>query len=272
MAKPRLSVSQLKAVLVCPQYAHFKYVVGRGVAPSTALTLGSLWHLAMASHLEPNSDRQKAYEDALATAPNEVLTKWDALLPALETWRMPDGWEIVQVEQALTLELTSAILIGTPDTIVRWNGGFWHLQHKTLAPGIPLDVFGELTRTDWHECVYELMLAQAGFNPVRGTILNIVRKLSAKTIAASPHTALSIQYITRTPIDITTAMGDVDHLAHLLYTDEIYCGLKNRAACAGPYRNHLCEYKPVCDNQCDLADPRFIDLESRYEQPEAPEE
>jgi hypothetical protein len=254
-----INVSRLKDHLTCPQYAHNRYVSRRGVAPSLALNVGTLWHLGMAVHLDES--HKPAFLEALEFADDVTARAFDALVPAYNAWQLPPDWEIHAIEGERRAPLGPHTLVGTPDAVIRTNGKFWHLQHKTLAPGIPPATYGELIRVDWHECAYQWML-QHDFSPYGGTILNICRKLSAKAIRAEPARALSLQYLTRSSDIIDRALNDILATAHDL--DRIVVPLRNRAACGGPYRNSLCPYFGVCAGTETLNADKFVDLEDRY--------
>lgn len=252
--------------------AYNEYILHRGsAARSMALDIGSLAHVALETKLR-GGDWIAACEEYLAGLPIEVGgdvgDDFEILRPSLALWTPPDDWEIIGVEQELDVECGEHTIVGRLDAIVLWGGLYWHLQHKTLAPTVPLPAYAELQRTDWHECVYQRMAERAGYTPFGGTILNVIRKQSRKSLAEKgPANALvPPQYLPRDEQGVDEAMAD---LAQLI--DDIAGGadgsrrvVKQRTACAGPFRNSLCIYKPVCDGTDTINSERYVDLEPRY--------
>lgn len=269
------NVSHLKLSFECPQKAWNRYIHLRGEPiPSTALSVGTLVHLYFAARLDPSATRSATANEAVASADEATLREFSALTPALLTWRKPDDWRVEYVERELRLPLPGGHeLVGTLDALVHWNGKYWHLQHKTLRPSVPIHVYQEQQRSDWHECAYEAMAIAAGFAPYGGTILNLVRKLSAKTIMAAPQTALNISYLTRSPDIVTYAIRDMDLLANDIASAVGLSNahpVRNRSACAGAFGNKLCPYIRVCNGEATLDDDCFVTIEPRYSP--APEE
>lgn len=267
----KVSVSQIKRHMECPMKAHYEYTLLRGSAKrALALDLGSLAHLAFEAKLT-GKDWRKATDDYMAALPPEesvlVGEGFATLSPALEAWECPDDWKVVSVEQEMEAPCGSHTLVGRLDCVVRWNDQYWHLQHKTLSPSVPVGVYCEQQRTDWHECAYHRMAEVAGYTPFAGTILNVVRKLSAKRIAENPTDAIiPPQYLPRTGELVQEALDDLSQLI-----DAIEAGrngesriIKCRDSCGGPYRNSLCIYKPVCDGDVGIESDTFVDLEPRY--------
>jgi hypothetical protein len=256
----KISVSELKDYLTCPAFCHHRYVSLRGPEPAEALAIGSAVHQLLAHKLGG------------AIPPIAACEVAGHLALAVNAWEPPADWRVCATEIAMSLPLAfygddrDIELVGTLDAIVEWNGSFWHLQHKTLAPGIPPGVYAEQQRTDWHECAYQAMAEQAGYRPFAGTILNLLRKLSESAIRRNPEAALSLQYVNRTYEEVAGAMVDITTLAQRIHDERLWRErpMRNRAACAGPYRNSLCTYKDVCDGVTTIDDPRYVALEPRY--------
>jgi len=274
-----ISVSDLKLHTVCPQKFHFQFVLRRGkLSFEKALEIGKLVHTALENKLL-GGDWKIATADAvieMQTAAKmagfpveyvmEAIDDFGALMPVLETWAAPVGWEVVKVEQEMRLPIGVHELVGTPDAIVKWNGKFWHLQHKSLASSVPVHVFADLVSTDWHESVYQRMLERAGHTPFGGTILNVMRKLSRKAIEADPSKAIEFHYLPRTTEVVDKALSDI-----LFKLEDIQAEIdgsrrieKTRTSCAGMFRNRICQYKMVCDDLDKITNPQFVILEPRY--------
>lgn len=271
------NVSHLKESLTCPQRAFNRYVHHRESAEkSIALDVGTLVHLYFAATLDPSPERTASLESALVEVSCDVLSDFDELVPALRAWERPKDWNLLAVEQELRIPIGGNTLAGRLDGLVLWNGKYWHLQHKTLRASRPVAIYEEQQRCDWHECAYERMAEAAGRTPFGGTILNLVRKLSRKTIAENPKSALVIRYVTRPPAVVADALRDMSELARKLaieatpgatYDPLVHARpLRNRSACDGMFQNKLCEYHPVCAGDCGLDDPRYVTIEPRYQE------
>lgn len=267
----KISVSQIKRHIECPTKAHFEYTLLRGGDKrAMALDVGSLAHIALEAKLL-GKDWQAATDEYMASLPPEVSvevnTEFAVLAPSLALWEKPDDWVVLGTEVEMEIPCGRHTIVGRLDAPIVWNDNRWHLQHKTLASSVPVAVFAEQQRTDWHECVYHRMLQAVEGPPVAGTVLNTIRKLSAKRLAENPTDALiPPQYLPRTDEIVQEALDD---LAQLI--DDIEAGrdgarriIKCRSACAGPYRNSLCIYKPVCDGDDEITSPSYVDLEPRY--------
>jgi len=252
--------------------AHYEYTLLRGV-PSRplALDVGALAHLALEAKLR-GRESYAAVDDYLSTLPPEAAVEvgeaWGTISPSVALWTPPEDWEILGTEVELEIPCGRHTIVGRLDAPIRWNDLLWHLQHKTLAAGVPVATFCEQQRTDWHEIAYHAMLREAmPTEIVGGTVLNIIRKLSSKRLTESPHDALiPPQYLPRTDALVSEALKDLSQLI-----DDIEAGsngtrriYKQRSACAGPYRNSLCPYKQVCDRELSIESEHFVDLEPRY--------
>lgn len=282
----RINVSHVRAHLECPAKAFYQYDLRRSPRKRyEALDIGTLWHGSMAELLtgspianvielgERTIDglREKDPDHA-----ERVNKGWTSILPALREWVMPPGWEVIEVEKVLERRLRDHLVQGTLDAIVKWNGSFWHLQHKTVAASRSLAAYYAYMERDWHECVYQWLIEpHQEYQPYAGTILNTVRKLSAASIEANPSAALAIQYIPRPQSMVDKAILDFGQL-----TDQISMGgrtpqlvIQNRSACGGTYGNSVCPYIGVCNKEVSLYDDSlFEDAPDRYQAPlEAPE-
>lgn len=246
---------------------------------SVALEVGSTWHIAMETYLK-TKDKHLAHLEIdnhlIKLNDLKVLAGWHAIEPAFNAWEWPDEWQLLEVEKLIEYRFGSPfelILQGRLDGLVKWNGIYWHLQHKTLSPSTPLPVYFAYMQRDWHECWYEFACREAGYTPYGGTILNIVRKLSAGTILKDPKSALCTQYIPRPWEIVKKAMLDLELIGNQLSVDRDFPGaiLQNRSMCAGRFGNSLCPYLDVCNGVANLDDDSlFKTIEDRYARPETP--
>jgi hypothetical protein len=251
----RVSISQVKDHLLCPQLAHNRHVLRRGLDKrSDALDFGTLWHREMAFRLMPK------WEAPLIYVPSETLMAYEEWRGECPEWERPEGWEVEGVEVGMSMPLGQHEIVGTLDAIVKWNGKWWHLQHKSLAESVPLSVFCETQRMDFHEIVYQRMAEMQGYMPFRGTILNVLRKLSRKRLRAGEN-PYHIEEMTREAELVEETLRDLNRVIEAM---QFETPIKNRSACGGLYRNSLCQYHSVCGREITLDDERYVDLEERY--------
>lgn len=274
-----LSISDVKSYMTCPQLFMYKYVdkVGPKFDTSAAMLVGTAVHRFLEARLlgtecgatilppEPMTEEVK----------EEVLKTLAGLGPALTAWQPPDKWEIIDTEKELRKTITlndgsEVELVGRLDCVVRAMGKLWHLQHKTCHASKPTAVYSESVRTDWHETAYQVMAEESYGEKFAGTILNCVRKLSAKRIAEDPGAVFELYYLHRGSELLAQGWEDiinvVDRMAWDItaYQTDIPV-LKNRMSCAGVFGNSLCKYKDVCDGRRALNQMGFVQIERRYE-------
>jgi len=256
-----ISVSDLKLHVLCPMKFHYQYNLKRGIKrEEPAQELGTLAHEILKLKLKGDPGWE-----VLANSDCGVK-EWPSIQAILKVWKPDERWKILHVEEELRLPIGQHTLVGRPDAVVEWLGGYWHLQHKTIASSKPPAIFAEVQRTDWHECVYQRMLEEQGYTPFRGTILNMIRKLALKNIVDDPMKAVEIAYLPRTNVEVDKTMSDIRHRLHRIYLEksETWTIEKTRSACGGIFGNSLCQYKGVCDGWQKLEDNIFSDLEVRY--------
>jgi hypothetical protein len=257
----------------CPARGYYENVLRRFVpGPKKALEIGTLVHLAFEKILrgEDWRDHCETYiaeqELVLADGGPQIIKEFYWLAPALDSWVVPDDWEIIAIEKELRLEVGRHTIVGRLDSIVGWNDLRWHLQHKSAAGNKNVNNYSEQQRTDWHELVYQRMAEEAGYGPMGGTILNVVRKLTEKSILKSPASAISTHYLARSKALIDTALDDLEYVI-----DQMEAGAKgdiplvqNRTACFG---FGMCPYKRVCDQTMEITDDDvFFTEKARYEE------
>lgn len=270
-----ISVSEIKQHMTCPMLAKYKYVDRRGPDKiEQALEVGTLLHAWFEAVLN-GEDGYAAVEAlmleqeyALTPEGQKVADEYTLIAEhTLPLWQRPDDWEIISVEQELRIPVGRHTVVGRLDSVVGWNDGFWHLQHKSMHSSKPVATYSEQQRTDWHECVYQRMAEAAGYTPFMGTILNMVRKLARSTLEKRPETSLALEYLAREPEMVDDALADlaeiIDHIEAMRNGD--IRTWKNRSACAGMFGNRLCAYKVVCDGETDIGSPLFVDLPVRYD-------
>lgn len=260
--------------------AHYEYDLLKAPAgrSETALLVGTVVHKAFEALLV-DGDWKRAAGDVLAEAHLLVDTnaeaislaeaeqQWQAVAIAIENgWHTPEDWEILSVEEELEVPCGAHTIVGRLDSVVRWNGAVWHLQHKTVPTNKALPIYAEQQRTDWHECVYQRM-SEGRYENVAGTLLNCIRKISLKTARERPISAFERFFLPRTEQQINEAFADIEQEINDIQAEQDGARriIKNRAFCAGAYGNRLCAFKEVCDGNGDINDTdRFITTEPRY--------
>jgi hypothetical protein len=293
----RTSVSHLKSHLECPRKAHNQCVELRGPSQQPkALVLGTWLHEVLAKRMQAiaqgkqqprfrKTDSTVIMDFDVATVPREYQEEALKLAYVAQDWNPPD-WEVIAVEEEMATQIGHHEVVGRLDAVVKWNGYFWHVQHKSLARNSNLANFSELIRYDWHEVVYQKMAEEAGFQPFAGTILNVIKK----NVPAG-ESAFWMDYLNREPEVSASILKDIeftldnierqyifekesqDRLVNIGmlnlpyksaggYNDRI---IGNRSACMGPFKNSPCSYLQVCNKVTDLDDDSlYIDLEARY--------
>lgn len=268
----KLSISDLKLHTTCPQKFHNRCVALRGVdKPSQALSVGTWLHRAMElklkgerwedALLEDIAELWRTQGDANPIMCRKAEEEFVALIPHIRAWELLPSWKVTHVEQEVEMPLFSVItLVGRLDTVLKWGDDEWHLQHKTLAGSTPSHVFAELIRTDWHEIAYDAMWFHLTGRHLKGTILNIFRKIKDQSKVNEIH------YLARSPEICARGMTDIRERALQMFHEArgTRATEQTRTACAGPFHNSLCEYKEVCDGVVSLDSPQFVTLEPRY--------
>lgn len=284
MEKLILSISDVKSYMTCPQLFMYRYIDGVGPQydVSAALLVGTAVHTCLEAKLRGIEGAEwfgDEYHKASDEVKAEVQKVMLALRPALDLWTPTDKWEIVDVEKELrkVIDLSDGSkveLVGRLDCVVRAMGKLWHLQHKTCHASKPTAVFSESVRTDWHETAYQVMASEHYGEAFAGTILNCIRKLSAKRIAEEPSAVFETYYLHRSDAILEQGWEDirstVDRMAWDITAYNIdIAPIKNRMSCAGIFGNSLCKYKEVCDGKRTLDQMEFVKIDKRYEASDA---
>lgn len=243
-----MNVSSLKTYLECPRKYRYT-VVQRRVdrLRHDPLDLGTLWHQQMDAILQ-GVPRPPVNLSALSA---KAAGYWPTLELALNAWQKPPNWEVIGTELVLALTTPSGVLVeGRLDALIKWNGLYWHVQHKTLSPSFSLPTYWTAMQRDWHECIYQWLATEKGYTPFAGTILNVVRKLTPTAMAKKPSAALSLIYIPRSHTLVTSAVDDFVRVHAQIATDNHF--IENRSACR--WNNSLCPFVPVCNGETLLSD------------------
>jgi hypothetical protein len=247
-----INVSQVNEWLGCQAYWKHRNVSKRGVEPTegSALSLGTRWHQLVAGEAQLHNPEDSFQDPYWMRAGLDAWHLWVQEHP---------GIEILEREVVYQRSLDEHVLIGTLDALVRWGGALWHLQHKSLTPGVPISVFAQLQARSLHEHGYKYLVGPE----YRGTILVICRKLTK----GDP---LCVEYI-KPKGDHARMLATISATATRM--ERVIRGeaqaIENPNACAGPYRNHLCEYIGVCNGDVDITSLPERGP-SRYELQEAP--
>ena len=205
----------------------------------------------------------------------QIFDDYTVYMGQLPRWKKPDDWEVRYVEKELQVPCGRHTTVGTLDCIVGWDNQDWHLQHKTLDGRVPLNIYAEQQRLDWHEIAYDAMMRHIGFHSA-GTMLNILRKLTKRQVEENPESAYVTMFLPRSQSEVDEGMKDMSLIMEDIenqslvrfgtgnYVERIRKIVKNRQACAGPYRNSLCQYIEVCAGREDIEGEGFVEIEERY--------
>ena len=277
----RFNISSMKDFLKCEAYAHNAHDIRRvkqGTG-SRALTTGIIWHKVMEEYLKTEDidacDRIAAAECAAISDVSlqaDVTRDLSCLMMGLEVWRKPVDWEVHATEIALEGPILGGhTLVGTLDGLVKWNGMWWHVQHKTISDTQNLSTYWDYMTRDWHECGYQYLAKSLGYEPYAGTLLITAKKMPLVRAKAKRESIIVTNFLTRSDQIVDKAIRDLGELA-TRWEQKRATGdtafVQNRDQCAGPFRNSPCQYIGVCNGVHSLDDPiRFTDAASRYDTP-----
>lgn len=281
----RFNISSAKDFLKCQALAHYAHdrkrtKIGTG---SRALTTGTIWHKIMEFYLN-NKDanpeaRFEGCNDIMASEIaliDDALLRHDvgkdlaALMVGLEAWNVMPDWEVSGTELELEAPILGGhTLVGTLDALVKWNGMWWHVQHKTIAASQNLNLYWDYMTRDWHECGYQYMAKMHGYAPYAGTLLITARKLPLSRATQTPSAIINHTFLTRSDEMVDKAIRDLGEIATSWEAKQSVGSsafIQNRDHCIGAFRNSPCQYLGVCNGLHSLDDSSiFADLHSRYD-------
>jgi hypothetical protein len=286
----KVNTSWLKRHRQCPAQAHYEYVLKRipDEDKAVALDAGSLFHKAMDLLHGPPNELGETWNMAQV---DEEITRmlgageiglggydeWcESLRLVAKEWTPPSDWEFLATEKEYEVTLPNGIVCrGILDSVIRWNGKIWHGQYKTTHASTKEAVYAEIQRTDWHECVYHRMLQNAyPSDIIGGTILILVKKLSAKRVSAAPLAGLTLWYLDRSDEVVANALVDMAMETNTIIQEmkSVRRVTRDPQQCGGPYKNRLCPYREVCVGTEDINGKHFRTAEDRYEASASPGE
>jgi hypothetical protein len=236
MAEIKVSVSELITFMRDPLRWKFRYIDRRVPRREpVALAVGTLWH-----HFLETRELGGSVEQALARVSQELDTRltymrasgwlddadklekeYGIIATAGPLWVDSPPVETLHVETALERRLEKNYgderfgdlyytLVGTPDRVVRHNGSLWHVQNRSLSPSTPMALYLDCAERDLHERVYAWLIQHA-FPGERyaGTMFDILRKLSPKSIIATPSAAMGTSFRSTLPSSPTRSPRSV---------------------------------------------------------------
>jgi len=273
----QVSVSELKTWLTCNRkFLYGEYHAKSKHAPPGAMDLGGIFHKAA-----EEIALKKRLPDILAV---EAVDKWKKLFddyeldPKLEAtlndgiiylrkavpglrdfWEVNPPGEVLQLEQAASLELGDHTIVGRPDAIIKRQNELWHRQIKTAAASTSITLTESKYALDWHEAVYIYMAEMHHKKAVAGTELLLCRKTKVPSFFQS--------FILRDERELGETINTVrltcDKIAVRLTADEREERFPmNPTACTT--WNRTCMFLPVCRKLHDLSEGDFITKEDRY--------
>jgi len=251
----RTNISAIQTYLECPRMWYHKYILKRGIeTDSEALRLGTTWHQICAS------ERDIELSDP----------EWmHAALTEFDLWK-EDHPEVkfLGVEVEMSCQLGIHTLIGRLDSLIEWNGKFWHGQHKTTAATTNIPIFSKLISRSFHEHGYRKMIEAEGGKPYGGTILFIAKKLTDKALSEG-KSPFSVEYL---PIhgdltnDLAIHINNMEYALHCIAKYEAeddkwaeWLPPQNPDSCGGRFKNHLCDYIDVCEGKMKIEAMGSID-------------
>lgn len=286
-----ISVSELNCFLTCEFDWWCRYVARRiPRRPEPALAAGTFWHSLMADFIR-SGDKGKSLSHAMErmddlreemiamSATDDILKDFETqcarLLAAFSSYRdFVASEETLLIEEPLSAPLlgTPHTLVGTPDRVIRLKGdsSIWHVQYKTISDRTPVWVFLASQERSLHELVYSHLICTHLGIPASnygGTILNVVRKISAKAMREHPDSAFVQEFVPIRQSEVAHALSDIQQLARRM--DDIRSGVRapihNRLADVGRFGNTLSPYWDVRRGLGDISnDALYMDAPDRY--------
>jgi len=253
---------------------YYEYVRGRVPRrPLAALEAGTSFHalmeavfrgkdlsLAIVESIDSVIERQIGMElDGYPAEARDYRNTMDAIHSMAGDWKLnypPD--EVLAVEEPLTFNLGGGHrLIGRPDTIVRYQGKLWDLQHKTIGDRVPIGVYVTVMRRNLHGLAYSRLIQDSyPRDAYGGTYLNGLRKLSRTAFQKKPEAAFVQQLIPLMPKDEVDAIQDIRAIVQQMQAivDEKVKPIQNRKSDSGIYGNTFSPYFFVKLGEQDIAD------------------
>lgn len=205
------NISRMMAFQRCPSYFNWRY--RENVEPlsqnTKALDFGTAIHKALETWYAPSGWAKKhqpgpptlndeaaleAFLGALPDDHDEGVKETESggyglvlLRRYFEHYREMDEESIVRViglEREMIGKVGSNELVARLDMVVEMRGvaaGLWHVQHKTLSAYSSLEDYVRSQQLSLHERAYKVVAGQNDL-PLKGTLLNVLRKLVVPTI------------------------------------------------------------------------------------------
>lgn len=277
----KFSISQLQDFVRCPQLAHVRHIqLWDRAGGSPALTLGTMFHLAMEDKLlrRPSRSAIELWAE-VENGKDGAIELWEKhrLGDVIAQWERPlEYGEPIGVEQVIEVPLGRHTLQCRLDSIVQRNGYVWSEQHKTFADDLQSLV--EKVRLSWHEIAYQYALQSTTHEEVAGTILNACQKLpgyklldltgmgkkcKVEVTMEMRLAALTTHYLTRTDEEMRRGLRAIEVYADIM--EEMFEGEvpRNNSSCFD-MNGHKCPLFAHCWDGEELVEPMFMKLKDRY--------
>src|SRR3972149_6039976 len=284
-----ISVSEIK-LFVSNQLAwYYTYVKKRiPIRFELALEVGQFWHILMEAFYTKGRSKEAASVaamDWLSKHPasddhhpksREFISECTTILHLFESnWTDPcPEAETLSVETPISNILSRRAgtqhftIIGKPDRIIKYEGKWWHMQHRSLSGRTNLALYFETAQNDLHELVYSWLCVRhfgISFDKWGGTLFNIIRKPSTKSYDAESMIVRAFIPVTRENID--KALVEIEQIVTDM--EDIRNGVRppiqNRELDRGRFGNSLSPFFRVTMGTASLDDPLlFTDTIDRY--------
>jgi hypothetical protein len=287
------TVSEIKAFWACPQRWYLQYVSPRRSPRglSVPLTTGTIWHQFMEdlfNDVDPvtrivvlnerfDAAVQQALDEDLSPAKIADLRKdQEKLIVAASEWAHWMQGTTLAVEKPLRLVRGDVTILGKPDRVIRLDAiqRIAHHQHKTVGGTKPIAPYLNTFHRQPHEAAYWFMLLEEYGEEPFGCLLNIMRKLTPKSIKENPQAALQQHPI---PINRDMAQRALDNVLltcnHMQQMRDIGPSLfwNNPDRDLGQFANSQDPWFEVLDTgnlEILMDDERWKDTENRYDHEE----
>lgn len=282
----KLTVSEVKTFLSDQQEWWYAYVEKRvpRLKP-VALASGSYYHKLMEEYFRIGSKEHaiSATEGERLTAVAELglphggvlLAETDRLQMLFNLWedKLGVARDSIAIEEAMEEALPKIhyqhFLQGKPDRVVKHNDLYWHWQNRTLSTSVSISTYLMAAQRDLHELSYAFLIQRRlNIEPEQygGTIFNITRKLSRKSIEERPEEAFVQEFVSVDPKQVQDALLDIAAVGD--YMTKAVAGnqriIQNREMDRGRFGNSLSPYFNVKIGREKLDSETFQNATDRY--------
>lgn len=288
MSDIQISVSEIMEFKHDPKRWWMKYIDRRSprrrIVP---LLTGTLWHRFLElrarrvdtpdalNHVGADftAEWNNLTDNGAIESAKKLEKDWEILKAAAEVWVDSPPVETISVEKAYgrrfprnfgdeTVGDVYYQIVGTPDRYVRYGIGIWHVQNRTLSPSTTMDLYLHCAPRHLHELMYA-WIAEEAFPGERfvGTMFDILRKLSPKSILEKPSQAMGRHFVPSNSRLVADALEELESLLWVMtcMRTGYIKPWSNHDRDRGLYGNSLDSYTDVLLHRTSLDDDELFE-------------